>query len=242
MTSPLVLDLILLVILLFFTLMGAKRGFVLTLCSLVAVIVALVGASFISDALAPKVAAAIQPRLEQVITEQLDEALKHTEFVDGNGDVATSSQDIPLAGVLSVLRENELYQSLMGSVEKAIQEGVSATAASAAAQVAAAIAGQLAKGIIFSVAFLLVLIAWFFVSHALDLVAKLPGLNSLNGLLGGVVGLVKGLIIAYLAVWVLYTLTGTVSQETAQQTRLFLFLSQYGPLELLMAGQVLLGE
>ena len=51
MTSPLVLDLILLAILLFFVLMGAKRGFVLTLCSLVAVVVALVGANFLADTL-----------------------------------------------------------------------------------------------------------------------------------------------------------------------------------------------
>ena len=40
MTSPVLIDVILLAALLFFVLMGAKRGFILTLCSLVAVVVA----------------------------------------------------------------------------------------------------------------------------------------------------------------------------------------------------------
>lgn len=242
MTSPIVIDLILLAILLFFMAMGAKRGFVLTFCSLVAVIVALVGANLVADALAPKVADAIQPRLEEAISQQLNEALKDSHIVGANGDVATSPEEVPVIGVLDVLRENKLYQGFVDSVEQALEEGIATTAASAAAQVAAAIAEQLARGLIFLVAFLIVLLAWTLFSHALDLVAKLPGLSSLNGLLGGVVGLVKGLIIAYIAVWVLYALTGTVSQETARQTHLFLFLAQHGPLELLVAGQALLGE
>ena len=233
MNSPIVLDILLAVILLLFAILGAKKGFVLTLCGLVAVLVALVGANIISNAAAPVVADALQPKLEQIITEQLDEALKYTEFVGVNGGVATSSEEISLAGVLEVLRENELYQSLMGSVEKAIQEGVSATAASAAAQVAAAIAAQLARGIIFAIAFFLILILWFFLSHALDLVTRLPGLNALNGTLGGALGLVKGLVIAYVAVWLLYDLLGYVSPAVAQETHLFRFLLEHGPLTLL---------
>ena len=65
MTSPVLIDVILLAALLFFVLMGAKRGFILTLCSLVAVVVALVGANLAADTLSPKVADAIRPRLEQ---------------------------------------------------------------------------------------------------------------------------------------------------------------------------------
>ena len=49
MTSPVLIDVILLAALLFFVLMGAKRGFILTLCSLVAVVVALVGANLAAD-------------------------------------------------------------------------------------------------------------------------------------------------------------------------------------------------
>ena len=53
-------------------------------------------------------------------------------------------------------------------------------AASAAAQVAAAIAESAAYLIIFLLAFVLILLAWKLISHALDLVTRLPGLHFLN--------------------------------------------------------------
>ena len=48
-------------ILLLFALWGSRKGLVLTLCSLLAVFVALIGAAFLSDALAEPVAKAVEP-------------------------------------------------------------------------------------------------------------------------------------------------------------------------------------
>lgn len=231
MTSPIVIDLILLAILLFFMAMGAKRGFVLTFCSLVAVIVALVGANFLANTLTPAVSKAIEPTIESTIQTALESQVQ-------------SLQDTATGETLTAIRDKGgLYALVADAMADALEQvDLSPTVAQVATQAATAVATQLAHGLLFLVAFLIVLLAWTLFSHALDLVAKLPGLSSLNGLLGGVVGLVKGLIIAYIAVWVLYALTGTVSQETARQTHLFLFLAQHGPLELLVAGQALLGE
>lgn len=231
---PIILDVLLVAVLLFFTLRGAKKGFVLTLCSLVAVLVAIIGANILADMLTPKVAEAIQPKLETVIEESLTEALRNTEFTAPGGDVATSAEEVPLAGVLEVLRENELYKQFLSGIEDALNEGAAATAASAASRVAAAVAAQLARGLIFIIGFLVVLLAWTLLSHALDLVAKLPVLNSLNSGLGGVIGLVKGVVIVYIAVWALYSLTGYVTQEMMEQTYLFRFLALHSPMELLM--------
>ena len=233
------LDVLLIAVLIFFTLRGAKKGFVLTLCSLVAVIVAFLGANLLADTLAPKVAEAIQPKLEAVIEESLTDALRHTEFTAPDGDVATSAEDIPLSGVLEVLQENALYKQFLGGIEKAVNEGVAASAASAASKVAAAVAAQLARGIIFLLGFVVVLVLWWLLSHALDLVAKLPVLNSLNNGLGGVIGLVKGVVIVYVAVWALYGLTGYVTAEMMEQTYLFRFLATHGPMELFLMKDML---
>lgn len=231
MTSPIVIDLILLAILLFFMAMGAKRGCVLTFCSLVAVIVALVGANFLANTLTPAVSKAIEPTIETTIQTALESQVQ-------------SLQDTATGETLTAIRDKGgLYALVADAMADALEQvDLSPTVAQVATQAATAVATQLAHGLLFLVAFFLVLLGWTLLSHALDLVAKLPGLSSLNGLLGGVVGLVKGLIIAYIAVWVLYALTGTVSQETARQTHLFLFLAQHGPLDLLVAGQALLGE
>lgn len=230
--SPaLLLDLLLVVALVISMLRGAKRGFVLTLCSLMAVIVALVGANFLADTLTPAVSRAIEPTIEATIQTTLESQ-------------GQSLQDIATGETLTAIREKGgLYAFVADAMSDALDKmDLTPVVARVATQAATAVAEQLAHGLLFLVAFFLVLLAWTLLSHALDLVAKLPGLNSLNGLLGGVAGLVKGLILVYILVWGLYTLTGTVSQETAQQTHLFLFLTQHGPLELLMAGQALLGE
>ena len=234
MTSPILLDVLLVVILLLFAFLGARKGFILTLCSLVAFLVALVGANLVADVAAPKVADAIQPKLEQAIMEQLDEALKHTEFIGVNGGVATSTEEIPVAGVLEVLRENELYIGFMDSVEKALSEGATATVANAASRIAALLAAQLARSIIFIIAFFVILIAWGILSHVLDLVSKLPVIDQLNHTLGGGLGLVKGLVICYILVWLLYDVTGYVTPSTMNDSYIFRFLALHSPLELFL--------
>lgn len=224
MNNPIVIDLILAAVLVLFIWLGAKKGFILTLCSLAAVIVALVGANLIADALAPTVADAIQPRLEQAIQESLEQKALEVSAQDSLG----------VAEVLAALREKGgLYEWAADSLEGALisTPGISESIAHQAAVAASALAQQLARGIIFSVSFLLVLVAWFFISHALDLVSKLPVINSLNHTLGGVIGAVKGLIILYIAAWILCGLTGTVSAETAEKTHLLSFLLTHSPLD-----------
>lgn len=233
MTSPILLDILLIVVLILFAVLGSRKGFILTLCSLVAVVVALVGANLVADMLAPKVADAIQPKLEQVIVEHLNEALQHTAFVGVSGDVAATSEEVPLSGVLEVLRESELYQGFIGSVEKALREGAATSAASAAARVAALLAKQVARSVIFIIAFFVILIAWGILSHVLDLVSKLPVIDGLNHTLGGVIGLVKGLVICYILVWLLYSVTGYVTVSVMNDSYIFRFFALHSPLELL---------
>lgn len=214
-------DVLLVAALIFFTLRGAKKGFVLTLCSLVAVLVAIIGANLLADALAPKVAEAIQPTIQQSIQETLDQQV--------------ASQAAGAQEALAALREKGgLYLWAADALESTLDGGLTDTITHVATVAATTVAAQLARGLIFLVGFVVVLILWWILSHALDLVAKLPVLHTLNEGLGGVIGFVKGLVIAYVAVWVLYNLTGYVSAETMEQTYLFRLLALHSPMELLL--------
>ena len=75
MVTPILIDILIVAALVFFAWRGERRGFILTLCSLVAVLVAFVGATIITNAAAPKVAEYIQPKLEQSIQETLGRRL-----------------------------------------------------------------------------------------------------------------------------------------------------------------------
>ena len=74
----LVFDIAILAILVLFAWRGASRGFVLSLCGLLAVIVAFVGASFLANLLAPKVGAALEPQFAQIIEEKLEEQFQQS--------------------------------------------------------------------------------------------------------------------------------------------------------------------
>ena len=108
MTFPIIIDFILATVLILFIWLGARRGFILTLCSLAAVIVALVGANLIADALAPKAAQAIQPRLEQSIQESLEQKALEVSAQDGLGvaeALAALGKELALLSVLENLAQ-----------------------------------------------------------------------------------------------------------------------------------------
>lgn len=224
MATPILIDVCIVAALVFFAWLGEKRGFILTLCSLVAVIVAFVGATIITNAAAPKVAEYIQPKLEQSIQESLDEKAKEVDLIDY----------FNVEDVMAVLREKGgVYEWAADSLEDILRDIDISSYTQQAAKAAAALAGQLSRSILFPIVFLLLLIAWFFVSHALDLVSKLPVVNSLNHGLGGAMGLIKGIVVVYVAVWVLCGPAGVISSQMAQETHLLRLMAQYDPIGLL---------
>ncbi|WP_130871201.1 CvpA family protein [Intestinimonas massiliensis (ex Afouda et al. 2020)] len=236
MTAFLILDLIIVAVFLIFAAIGAHRGLVLSLCGLLAVLVAFVGASFAARTLSPMVANALEPRFAAAIEEQLNEQIQNsqvqTDLTDpGAGEV--SPDTLPLQDVLNALREMGFYETLIDSVNQAVEDGMTAVAASAAAQVAAAIAQSAAYLIIFLVGFVLILVAWKLISHTLDLVARLPGLHFLNKTLGALFGLIQACIILFIAAWLLQFFGGILPQDAVEKTYLLKFFMSANPFALL---------
>ena len=137
--SPLLLDLILLIVLLAFVLHGAACGLLLSLCGLVAVLVAFVGAGFAAEALAPRVADYLEPRFAAAIEERLDQELASAAPLAGGEEAL--SEELLLTQILDILKDMGFYQSAVDAVNDAVEQGMTAAAASAAAAVAASIAG-----------------------------------------------------------------------------------------------------
>lgn len=226
MTYPILLDIAILAIVILFLILGVHRGGILTLFSLVAVIVALLGGSFLSDLFSPMVSDAIQPVLETSIQATIDTQIQSP----GETGIDKALDALRDKGGLSQWAADWLEET-RDTLDNAVQQNL----AQVVSQAAAAVAGQLARGILFTVGFLVVLIVWNILAHALDLVAKLPVLDSLNGALGGILGLIKGLLIVYIAAWVLCDLTASIPKETIEQTYLLKALREFSPLTLLSA-------
>lgn len=186
----LLLDLVLLGLLVFSFVMGVRRGFLLSLCSLLAVLVALLGGWY----LAAHWSQALEERLEPVILETLTQREAEEETT-------------------SPLPDN-LPQALQDQAAQTAQDWKNATLA----QAAAFLAGAAAKVILFLAGFFVVLLLWNLLFHALNLVAKLPGLHGLNKFFGGALGLVKGLLLLMLARWLLCDLLGWIPADVTRDS------------------------
>ncbi len=222
-------DVIIAAILLFFLWRGYVKGFVLTLCSLLAVFVALIGASILSNVLAEPVAKAIEPVVSSSIHDTVTSYYQHAPEVGAaSQDEADWLAQLPIDELLEPLRESKAFQGFADAFQKAVDDGVDDAAAHAAQALAHFAAVQIARTVIFAIAFFAVLIAWSILSHTLDLVAKLPVLSTVNAWGGGAAGLVKGALIVFIAVWLLRD--SYIPQEAVEQTRLLKFFCTVSPL------------
>lgn len=227
----LIADGLVLAVLLIFACIGARRGLILSLCGLLAFVVAFLGASFAARTLSPAVADALEPRFAAAIEEQLNESIR--QQAEAGEAAVLSPDDVPLEGVLDALREMGFYETLINTVDRAVESGMTAVAASAAAAVAAAIAQSAAYLILFLLGFFLILLAWRLLSRALDLVARLPGLHFLNKTGGALFGLVQGCIILFVAAWLLQFFGQMLPRELVEQTVLLKFFMTTNPFSLL---------
>ena len=234
----LMFDAAIVAVVLLFVLMGRKRGFVLTLCGLLAMFVAFIGASFLSELFSAPVAQLVQPIIESSVTEILQQSVDSSqwqvELPAPSGSDAEGMQGIlaqlPLEQALAALEGTQLYSMFGQSLQNAMEAGALQMVSSAAAAIAAYLAKDVARLVLFLVSFVVVLLAWSLLSHALDLAFRLPVLSSINRLLGGALGLVKGVLVVFIAVWLL---KGHLPPEAAEQTFLLKFFCENSPLSLL---------
>ena len=88
--------------------------------------------------------------------------------------------DGPSHVVLEALRDSPLYRGFVEAFQSTVGQEVAEATSHAVRAVADYIAVQIARMVLFLLAFVAILVVWLLLSHALDLVARLPVLNGLN--------------------------------------------------------------
>lgn len=201
-TASLLLDAVIILLLLVTVVQGVRRGFILTLCSLLAIFLALAGGWY----LATHYVQPVQEKLEPMILERL---LPEEKDIRGE--------------------QQEAISPVQAQMEDAIREAQ----IKIITEQAEAMAAILARAILFLGGFVGVLLVWIILCHALDLVARLPGLHFINKALGGCLGLVKGILIFLLLRWLLYDVLHLIPAEVAAGSYVFSYLSSLQVLPML---------
>ena len=201
--SGIVLDLILAALLLFFLWRGYSKGFVLTLCGLLAVFVALIGGSILADALARPVARAVVPALEGHLQDSIGSYFQYVPPAADSSVPDTFFSDLTLPQALEALQGTALFGGLAEAFAQAVDRGAESVAAGVIQALAEYAAVQLTRAVLFLVCFIAVLAAWTLLSRALDLAFRLPVLSTLNHWAGALMGLATGVLVAVIALWLL---------------------------------------
>jgi len=216
--NPIFLDVIIAVVILLCVCSGYHKGFVLTLCGFLAVFVAFIGAAVLSNLLAEPVAGVLTPMVERAVRQAIEtysaDALSVlSSSVSGlSASVSIDPElletiqvptELLLEQILTALRSVPALQVIAENFQAAVESGAIEVTADIVQALAQYIAVQIARIILFLLAFVVILIAWFILSHALDLAFKLPVLSSLNRWGGAAVGLLKGVALVAIALWFL---------------------------------------
>lgn len=189
MTAPAIIDIIAAALLIGFTLYGAHRGLFRALAGLLILVLALVGARFVAEALTPPAARLASPVIERHIEKRLDEALSDTV-----GQLPEEILPEELLGLLGIAG------SRLEDLAEQAREGVRETGASILSSVARSMAESLFYGVIYVLAFLLLAVVLNLAAKVLDLALKLPVLHGANALGGAAVGLAEGALAVFLLV------------------------------------------
>ena len=228
--SGIVLDLILAALLLFFLWRGYSKGFVLTLCGLLAVFVALIGGSILADILARPVAQAVVPALEGRLQDSIGSYFQYAPPAADSSAPDVFFDELTLSQALEALRDTPLLGGLAEAFAQAVDQGAESVAAGVVRALAEYAAVQLTRAALFLLCFIAVLAAWTLLSRALDLAFRLPVLSTLNHWAGALMGLATGALVAVIALWLLgdffprQALADSVLLSLALQTGLAAFL------------------
>lgn len=212
-----VADIVIVLVLAFFAWRGAKKGLILTLFGMLGLIVAILGARFVSNTFYKPVADIIEPALHQKV-ESLEESILRSADYD-----VDLGLDDSVDALIDVLRERGTFPGLVrlldtATEKSAIPEDGLHSATETLSTYLAELAARVALFVLFFIGILLV---WFLVSHILDLAFKLPILNAINVVGGLVLGLAKAIVIVFVVVWACQLVDFIPAEPATPVLRLF---------------------
>ena len=226
MNNALIIDGVLLLLLLVSYLIGAHRGLFKSLMGFAVVIVSIIGATLIADALTEPVTDFVMPIIEERVTERLGvpEELTMGQFFSGMA--SSNSATNPTF--------SEWFEKLdkWGAGDRFFGEFRDSTV-NAAQTAARALVESIVHTILLLLCFVILLIVLKLLTGMIDHVFDLPVLKTLNNVGGGILGLLEALLLIYLALWLAPKVGVTVLRENTENTYVLKFFSTYTPLTLI---------
>ena len=205
-------------------LIGSYRGMIRMLSGLAVLILALVGATFVTAQFTDQVTDMVVPMLESRITNAVEESMDGQSFSKLIGGYVEKEANAALEDTLdetsfSALRfdylselferlqsENKLPKAVTDSLQERFEDmrkSFTGTASQAIAKVIRDVVRPVIYGVLYVLSFLVLSLVLKIVFHSLDTVTELPGLRSINATGGLILGLIQGVVFVIVAAFLL---------------------------------------
>lgn len=185
---------------------GAKRGLFRSFMALAAIVLALIGASLLTDALTEPVTDMLMPRLEKSVEEWFD-----TESQTPQGDVPQIEGETPAESDASGetpngdaaqdaenVRQDDSPLAVTGLLKKLLRFDFDGAVRQSLRNAARDAALAAVRTLVFVLCFLVLTLLLRLVTGGIDKVLDLPVLNALNTIGGGALGLIEGALLLFL--------------------------------------------
>lgn len=205
-------------------LIGSYRGMIRMLSGLAVLILAVVGASFVTAQFTDQVTDIVTSMLESRVTGAVEEAMDGQNLSKLIGGYVETETDAALQDTLdetsfSALRfdylselferlssENKLPKSVTDSLQERFEnmrKSFTGTASQAIAKVLRDVVRPIVYGVLYVISFLALTLVLKIVFRSLDTVKAIPGLRSVNATGGLVLGLIQGIVFVTVAAFLL---------------------------------------
>ena len=233
MTTAVIMDAIVVIILVVAVCYGAKRGLLESLAGLIIVVMALVGAGIAAGTFTDPVAGFVTPLVEERVAERVEAALEEQAGAfagEWSLEEVPDLEELPIAEVLALMG---LDETVRASLAERAQNMIRDTGATVVSAVVESLVRSFVYGVLFLLAFLAILLLLKVLVGAMGLVLKLPGLRLLNALGGAVIGLAEGALLLFLAVWLCRKLGVSFETEALAEAHILRIFTTNTPLSLL---------
>ena len=233
MTTAVIMDAIVVIILVVAVCYGAKRGLLESLAGLIIVVMALVGAGIAAGTFTEPVAGFVTPLVEERVAERVEAALEEQAGAfagEWSLEELPDLEELPIAEVLALMG---LDEEVRASLAERAQNMIRDTGATVVSAVVESLVRSFVYGVLFLLAFLAILLLLKVLVGAMGLVLKLPGLRLLNALGGAVIGLAEGALLLFLAVWLCRKLGVSFETEALAEAHILRIFTTNTPLSLL---------
>ena len=209
--------------------LGYRKGLIVGLCGILAIIISFYGAHLISNTYYEEFTPILEPFVGGLVDDAVQKTTNvHDEEDDDLNDLytytgATDNQEGAYYVALMTLGRFGFAENAANDMAQGISQEVDRVGAEFKATLTNKLCALITKTLSFTIIFLLIMIIFTVISNILNLHLRIPGLDIINNIGGAAVGLVKAWVIVSLIAFVLRYSGAFISAEMLRKTALLEF-------------------